>query len=143
MTPDQIGLVEQSFQMVRPMKGQVAGLFYRRLFEIAPETAALFGGSNMTSQGLRFMGTLNLLVNLLRRPDDLAGAARELAGRHVGYGVLAEHYAPFGDALVWTVRQCLGAAFDRETEDAWTAAYAELAAVMTEAAKAAELSEAG
>ncbi len=142
MTPDQIGLVEQSFQMVRPMKGQVGGFFYRRLFEIAPETALLFDGVNMTSQSLKLMATLNLFVGLLRKPANLRAAAAELAERHTHYGVKREDYAPFGEALLWTLAQCLGAAFDDETRAAWQAAYAELAGAMAPAGDASEFAAA-
>ncbi len=143
MTPDQIGLVEQSFGMIRPMKGQIAGLFYRRLFEIAPDARALFHETNMTRQSLRLMATLNLFVGLLRRPDDLAEAGRELAERHAGYGVKPADYAPFGDALMWTLSQCLGPAFDAETQAAWRAAYDAIARAMTGIDAASELRAAG
>lgn len=131
MTPDQIGLVEQSFQMVRPMQGQAAGLFYRRLFEIAPETTGLFADANMTRQALRFMGTLNLLVSLMRQPANLERAATELAARHGEYGVTQALYTPFGEALLWTLEQCLGAAYDHETREAWAAGYSLIATAMT------------
>ena len=143
MTPDQIGLVEQSFQMVRPMKGQVGGFFFRRLFEIAPETAPLFKTVNMTRQSLQLMATLNLFVSLLRSPENLRVAAGELAERHKGYGVEDAYYAPFGKALIWTLDQCLGAAFDDETETAWRAAYDLLALAMIGADGAPEYAAAG
>ena len=42
MTPEQITLVQTSFQKVVPIAGTAADLFYDRLFETAPETRALF-----------------------------------------------------------------------------------------------------
>lgn len=143
MTPDQIGLVRQSFQMVRPMKGQVAGMFYRRLFEIAPEGARRFAGVNMTSQSLRFMATLNLFVGLLDRPTDLNAAAAELAERHRGYGVDPAMYEPFGDTLIWTLGQCLGAAFDDETRNAWAEAYATWSSAIAAPAVASNIAATG
>ena len=59
---------------------------------------------------------------------------RELARRHVGYGVTAAHYAPVGAALLWTLEQGLGEAFTDEVHDAWAAAYGLLSAAMIEAA---------
>ena len=138
MTPDQVALVEQSFAMIRPMKGQAAGLHFRRLFETAAETAPLFRGTNMTSQGLRLMGTLNLLVSSLRRPEVLEAAASELSALHAARGVAPDHYEPFGAALMWTLEQGLGPAFDDETRAAWTAAHEALSGAMIAAAAPAE-----
>ena len=42
MTPDQIELVQTSFNKVAPAADEAGMLFYRRLFEIAPETRMLF-----------------------------------------------------------------------------------------------------
>ena len=39
MTPQEIGLVQQSFSKVAPISEQAAALFYGRLFQIAPEAA--------------------------------------------------------------------------------------------------------
>lgn len=139
MTPDQIGLVEQSFQMVRPMKGQVGGFFFSRLFETAPSAQPLFRRANMTSQSLKLMATLNLFIRLLRTPEGLRAAARELGQRHIGYGARPEHYQAFREALLWTLGQCLGAAFDDETRDAWSAAYDLIAEAMISADATSEL----
>ena len=42
MDAEQVELVRGSFEMVKPITGQAADLFYNRLFEIAPETKPLF-----------------------------------------------------------------------------------------------------
>ena len=46
MTPDQIALVQQSFSKVAPIADVAAGLFYGKLFEIAPEMRPLFGATS-------------------------------------------------------------------------------------------------
>ena len=131
LSEDQIGLVEQSFDMVRPMAHQCAGHFYARLFEMRPDIAPLFEGANMTSQGHRMMGALGLLVRSLRDGELLEAAAGELGARHAGYGVRPEHYPPVGEALIWAMAQGLGPAFDDETRAAWAAAYSHLTGIMT------------
>jgi nitric oxide dioxygenase len=62
--------------------------------------------------------------------DAVLPAAKALAVRHVAYGVAADHYAPVGEALIWTLQQGLGEAFTPETRDAWQAAYGALSGVM-------------
>lgn len=138
MTPDQIALVRQSFDMIRPMAGQAAGIFYARLFEIAPETRAMFDGTDMKRQGHKLMGTLNLISHSMDAPGIFASIADELGARHAGYGVRPEHYAPVGAALIFTFRQALSDWFDLETEAAWAAAYDALAARMIAASRTAD-----
>ena len=137
-TPDEVALVEQSFAMIRPMKGQAAGLLFRRLVETAPEAGPLLEDANVTSLGLKLMATLNLLVGSLRRPEVLGQVAAELGGRLAAGGVRPEHAAPFGAALIWTLEQGLGPAFDDETRAAWAAAHNALSGAMIAGAETAD-----
>lgn len=129
MTPEDIERVQSSFAKVAPIAETAAELFYGRLFEIAPEVKPLFRG-DMKEQGRKLMTTLAVVVNGLKDLDAVLPAAKALAVKHVDYGVAAAHYAPVGEALVWTLEQGLGADFTEETRDAWLAAYGALSGVM-------------
>lgn len=137
MTPSQIDLIQDSFSKVVPIADTAAGLFYGRLFEIAPEVKPLFKG-DMTTQGQKLMATLGVVVAGLRDLPSIVPAAQNLARKHVGYGVRAEHYAPVGAALLWTLEQGLGEAFTPEVKTAWADAYGLLSSVMIAAAEAPE-----
>ena len=50
MTPEQVGLVQQSFAQVAPIADKAAEIFYDRLFEVAPAVKPLFSG-DMAEQG--------------------------------------------------------------------------------------------
>lgn len=129
MTPSQIDLVQSSFGKVAPIAEPAAALFYERLFETAPEVRPLFKG-DMTEQGRKLMATLAVVVGGLKDLDAILPAAQALAVKHVAYGVRAEHYTPVGEALIWTLEQGLGEAFDAPTREAWLAAYSTLSGVM-------------
>ncbi|MBO6893736.1 MAG: hemin receptor [Roseibium sp.] len=133
MTPDQIQLVQSSFAKVVPIADKAAELFYGKLFEIAPETKALFK-SDISEQGRKLMTTLGVVVNGLSNLEAILPAAKALAVKHVDYGVTPSHYQPVGAALIWTLEQGLGDAFDEKTKTAWGAAYAALSGVMIAAA---------
>jgi hemoglobin-like flavoprotein len=122
VTPDQVRGIQESFTLVEPISEQAAALFYGRLFEIAPEVKPLFRG-DMTEQGRKLMATLGVVVNSLGKLEAILPAASALAKRHVDYGVTAEHYAPVGAALLWTLEQGLGEAWTAELAQAWGAAY--------------------
>jgi nitric oxide dioxygenase len=129
VTPSQIDLVQTSFAKVAPIAEAAAGLFYGRLFEIAPEVQPLFR-NDMKEQGRKLMTTLGVVVNGLKNLDAILPAAKALAVKHVGYGVTADHYVPVGAALIWTLEQGLGDDSTPETRDAWIEAYTALSGVM-------------
>ena len=133
MTPQQIQLVQSTFNLVRPIASAAADLFYQRLFELDPSLRPLFTG-DIKKQGAMLMSAISMAVNGLARPDSIIPAVQRLGRRHVGYGVQAEHYTTVGAALLWTLEQGLGEAFTPEVKEAWTAAYTLLATVMQDAA---------
>ncbi|MFG1297558.1 globin family protein [Xanthobacter variabilis] len=133
MNSEQIDLVRASFAKVLPIREQAAGLFYGRLFEIAPEVKPLFKG-DMAEQGKKLMATLAVVVNGLTNLEAILPAVKELAVKHVDYGVAPEDYAKVGAALIWTLEQGLGADFTPEVREAWVSAYTTLSDVMIQAA---------
>ena len=134
MTPEQIALVQSSFAKVVPISEAAAGIFYARLFELAPQVRALFKG-DMAEQGRKLMAMLKTVVALLDKPDVLVPAAQRLAERHVGYGAQPAHYAVVGEALIDTLDKGLGAEFTPAVRASWLAAYGLLSSVMILAAE--------
>lgn len=130
MTPEQITEVQSSFSKVAPIAEQAAGLFYGRLFEIAPEVKPMFATTDIREQGKKLMGTLAVVVGGLTDLPAILPAASRLAKHHVQYGVRHEHYAPVGAALLWTLQQGLGEAWTPELAEAWSAAYGTLSNYM-------------
>jgi hemoglobin-like flavoprotein len=135
MTPQQVHLVQASFAKVEPIAEQAAALFYGRLFETAPELRALFAG-DMHAQGRKLMTAIATVVHSLHDTDAVAPAVRNLARRHVAYGVRPEHYQSVGAALLWTLEQGLGNDFTPAVNAAWEAAYGALSGMMIAAAYA-------
>jgi hemoglobin-like flavoprotein len=133
MTPRQVELVQSSFRSVLLVSDSTAQLFYARLFALDPALQPLFKGG-MKEQGKKLMYTLGAAVAYLKQFDAMVPALEALAQRHTGYGVKAEHYQTFGDALLWALGQALGEAFTDEVCDAWAAFYGELSGLMQGAA---------
>ena len=133
MTPEQIARVQASWQQVEGIADQAAALFYQRLFTQAPELEPLFKG-NMEEQGKKLMSMIGVAVKGLDRLDTIVPAVQKLGERHKDYGVKPEDYDAVAQALLWTLAQGLGEAFDADTESAWTEAYTLLASTMIDAA---------
>jgi hemoglobin-like flavoprotein len=129
MNQNQIQLVQESFEQVKPIANVAADLFYGRLFEIDPSLRPLFK-SDLSEQKHSLMTTLAFAVAGLKRPETILPAVRQLGARHAGYGVQEQHYQTVGAALLWTLGQGLGDQFTPEVEEAWTAVYTLLAQTM-------------
>jgi nitric oxide dioxygenase len=129
MTTDQVTLVKSSFASIGPAVDAVANQFYARLFALDPALRALFQ-SDMRAQRQRLIRMLAAIVDELDRPTLIVAEVVALGQRHVGYGVLAEHYAVVEQALLWALAQQLGEDWTEEVATAWRAAYTLLAATM-------------
>ncbi|QDV62901.1 globin family protein [Crateriforma conspicua] len=133
MTPNQIELVQSSWEQVKPISEQAAELFYGKLFDLDPSLKPLFKG-DMKEQGKKLMATLSLAVASLTKLESLLPALKDLGRRHVQYGVPDESYQTVGQALLWTLEQGLGEAFTADVKEAWTETYVTLSTVMLDAA---------
>jgi nitric oxide dioxygenase len=133
MTPDQISLVQRSWEQVRPIAPQAGAIFYGRLFLLDPTLRPLFA-ADLDDQSRKLTQTLGKVVDCLGDLEAVAPAIAALGRRHAGYGVLDRHYDTVGEALLWTLEQALGSAWSPELAAAWTAAYGTLAGAMRDAA---------
>lgn len=133
MDQRQIQLVQSSFARAARIGPHVAATFYGELFAIDPSLRTLFK-TDMIVQGRKLMEMLNYVVTGLGDADAMLPQVRELALRHVAYGVEAHHYAMAGTALLRTLRHELGSEFTMEARAAWAAAYQLISDAMREAA---------
>ncbi|WP_428491096.1 globin family protein [Rhodopila sp.] len=136
MTDEQKTLVRNSYAKISPDAPAVAALFYRRLFELDPNLRRLFK-ADMAEQGRKLMAMIGTAVANLDQIETIVPAVSQLGERHAGYGVKDADYETVGTALLWTLEQGLGEAFDPPAREAWTVCYGTLAGVMKNAAAAA------
>lgn len=135
ITRGQVTLVQGTWAEVEPISEEAAKLFYRRLFEMAPEVRGLFT-SDIRDQGRRLMQMLGVVVKGLDRLDRLLPTVHALGERHLSYGVREEDYDAVGAALLWTLNEAHGAGFTSAVEEAWAEAYGLLADAMKDGAAA-------
>ncbi len=133
--------IKRSWELVVPIAETAADLFYKRLFELAPDYRRLFP-EDMAPQKRKLLAMLSFIVKAIDWNDDRwrdAVDAEEdlflivlaLGRRHIElYQVPDEAYDAVGGALLWTLDYGLGEAFTPETRDAWTRVYGLLAQLM-------------
>jgi hemoglobin-like flavoprotein len=134
MTLEQTRRIRTSWTQVVPVADTAAAAFYRRLFELDPSLRALFVYNDPATQRRKLMQALAMVVAGIDNFARVLPAAQSLGRLHVDFGVLPHHYDTVGTALMDTLAETLGAAFDRDTRAAWSEAYAMLAGAMQEGA---------
>ena len=126
MTPERIVLIRASFTTLQPRMEEFSGRFYARLFERNPELRPLFRG-DLEKQSRALAGMIELIVKMLDMQDKLVPLIHYLGDRHSAAKVRPEHYAMFGDALMWTLEQMLEGEFTPDVRRAWQQAYSFMA----------------
>jgi hemoglobin-like flavoprotein len=129
LSSNQVRLVRDSFKQLMPKSDAVAEAFYNRLFELDPSLKTLFH-TDMREQGSKLLEAIGIVVENLDRFPAVEQTVRNLAERHVGYGVKGGDYDVVGEALLWAIERTLAPNFSSETKDAWAATYLLLASSM-------------
>lgn len=133
LTPEQIQLIKNSWTPFRRIDPKLVGdVFYSKLFMEKPSLRRLFP-KDLNEQYQKLLAMVNLIVGRLHQIDQLSDDIREMALRHLGYGVKATHYAAVGKALLWTLEQGMGKDWVPEVRQAWIICYNLLSDVMIRA----------
>jgi hemoglobin-like flavoprotein len=133
MTANEIHLVKYSWSVVDRIDPVVAGgIFYKRLFELAPYLKPMFSES-IPVQSKKLMAMIGYVINKLDKLDTILEDVKQLARRHVKYGVREEHYEVVGAALLWTLERALVSLWTIELKEAWANCYHLLSSAMLQA----------
>lgn len=119
------------FRLVNPVI--IGDVFYAKLFYEFPQLKALFHSPGEI-QSKKMIDMLNIIVGRLDNFTALDNQIKQLAVRHVQYGVQPNHYEAVGKALLWTLEQGLGIDWTEEIKLAWQNGYSDLAKAMRQAA---------
>ena len=133
MTKDQILLVKKSWGIFREIDPVLVGdVFYSKLFFDMPYLEKLFH-TPKEDQSRKLIEMLSIVVGRLDRLEELSEEIKQLAIRHVRYGVKEDHYKAVGSALLWTLRQGLGNDWNEKVHDAWATCFQILSETMINA----------
>lgn len=135
MTPEQVGLLAESWNAVAGRREAIARTFYQLLFERHPEVRPLFARVDMRAQYEKFAGMVDEIVRLRAEPREYVKSAVLLGQRHATYGVTRDHYAPAGAVLLEVLASALGTAFTPAVREAWSEGYLLTSSIMSRAAE--------
>mmetsp|Transcript_1068 Transcript_1068/g.2907 ORF Transcript_1068/g.2907 Transcript_1068/m.2907 type:complete len:457 (+) Transcript_1068:1-1371(+) len=130
-----IDLVQQTWKQVSRLGFEAVGrVVFMNIFKIAPTALGLFPfrddgprlwapGGRASRHAMNVVKTLDAAVGLLKDLETLAPILKSLGLRHVGYGVLPEHYDVVGEAIVTSLGLALGKSFTPAVKNAWLKVY--------------------
>jgi hemoglobin-like flavoprotein len=129
MNKQTIALLRSSFAEITRRRPDVAAVFYKRLFEVAPDVRRAFKGAPKDEQR-ELAQALAQVVASLEHGEVLAGHLVRIGRRHAALKARPAHYKLFGDTLLWTFEQVLKRDFTAPLRAAWMQAYAAMAKTM-------------
>lgn len=133
MNDHTIALVRESFDLIEPIAPQAGAMFYANLFEAEPSLQRMFMG-DPAARGAELMQLVALAVARLDEPALLMPVLQKIGQQHVGQGVGAVPSETLLAALLKTLYQCLGVAYNAEVEEAWVDVCGVLAVRMKDTA---------
>ncbi|GAB3520243.1 globin domain-containing protein [Emticicia fontis] len=130
MTSEQVKIIRNTWRSLQGVDATLLGdVFYSRLFLKEPSLRKMFNVPKEV-QAKKLIDMLDLIVSRLDRLNEVSEDIRQLAKRHVGYGVKPKHYEDVGKALLWSISKGLGKDWNPKVEAAWAACYATLTDAM-------------
>jgi hemoglobin-like flavoprotein len=134
MTPEQVDLVQRSFDRLWPVRREFAALFYRRFFELAPDAQGLFP-SDLERQYFTLMDMLAAIVGALDNRELFQSMTTYAGRRHARFGAKPAHFIAFGDTLIWCLEQQFDVSFTPELRHGWITLYEAVRRKMVSAAE--------
>ncbi len=123
-----------SLGLLRDKGPRIVGTFYSRLFERYPGVRPMFP-TDMASQQNKLLGSLVMVVEHLRDPEQVTATLQELGRKHEGYGALPEHYPIVCSLLLESMATELGTAWNDQLESEWSQALTLVSQIMIDACR--------
>jgi len=133
VTPEELALIDQAAKVIETCPDEFGSAFYTTLFELSPDTRALFP-ADLTAQKGKVVDELAFLIEAARDLDTFVERAKGLGRRHVEYGVQHDDYRVVGVALTAALRECMQVEWTTAHEGAWNKLYRLIADVMRDGA---------
>ncbi|MEM8746254.1 MAG: globin domain-containing protein [Actinomycetota bacterium] len=126
MDTDDLALIRTDAAAFTQIGDDLALEFYAALFELSPESRAMFP-EDLAAQRTKLLDELSALVDLATHleaagPAGLDRRTAELGRRHDGYGTGPDHYLVGGEALLLALEATVPGWTD-DHRDAWARLY--------------------
>ena len=128
-----IALVQESLEQLLSEKETAVALFHDRLGSLDPALRALLT-AGAAGGGRDLIAALSLGVRGLNAPETVIPPIKVIGRSLARQAIQDHHYQHIGEAMLWTVAQLQGNAFDDALAGDWAEAFYLLAGLKKEAA---------
>ncbi len=133
MTPDQAEIIQASYAQISESGGSLVENLLDQLRSANPDLRQLIDDGAATLPGA-ITETFGTVISQLHTPDAIADYIAVLGEILFDHGVIDDHYAVFGDALIHSIEHSLEDAATPENIGAWSDGWMMLSGLMREAA---------
>jgi len=130
-----VPLLRSSFELVMDLEPTFIKRFYEILFARHREARPLFSRNLRGQQEKMLTDALVAVLDHLEDAPWLSQTLGALGAKHVDYGVTPEMYGWVGDALLATLSEVAGPAWNSELHAAWSEAYGAISGLMIDGAR--------
>lgn len=116
--------------------------FYSRLFDVHPMCRPMFK-SGLKSQGKFLVKMISMAVSLIDDNAKFTQTLVKLTETHNERGVKAIEYGIVSEVLFYTIRRCLGEAYDKMIHNVWVKVVSRMLKIMVPVAVAYEIQSGG
>jgi len=133
MNSEQKQLIKATIPILQSSGEVLTDYFYKRMFEHNPELKSVFNMGNQANgkQKHALAGAVLAYAEHIDNPSVLINVLKGIGNKHVSLNIQAQDYAIVGAHLIASIQEVLGDVATPELVEAWTTAYNELAAIMT------------
>jgi len=129
LTTSHITIVKSTIPLLESAGSKITEHFYQRMFSHNPELKHIFNMSHQSS-GRQSVALFNAVAAYAQHIDNLPvlqAAVERIAQKHTSFNIQPDQYAIVGHHLIHTLKELAPDAFTTEVEEAWVAAYQQLA----------------
>lgn len=129
LTPEQVSLIRATVPVLKEHGNAVTTLFYKTVLEEHPTLHNVFNQTNQANnhQAQALAGSLYAYASNIDDLGVLSPTVEKICHKHASLYIQPEHYEIVGEGLLRAMGKVLGDAYTPEINDAWTAAYWQLA----------------
>lgn len=132
MTPEQISVITKTVPVLEQYGQIITRVFYRNMLAAHPELKSVFNMANQQTghQAKVLAEALHAYATNIHNLEVLGPMLELVCQKHASLHITPDQYEIVGKYLIEAMHEILGANFTPDVQDAWMAAYGQLARLM-------------